>query len=1593
MATIEYEMSGHEPTRHNFAEAAEIEEIIQRLSVLERFVSSNNIESHAPSASECVKEATRHYRRFAIVIDSYLESAHQLDTHLEGMVTSLLSTALKCGNNPKRRIQHLDLKSIDEDRRTIERSEHDGEVGRQQSDLTKFMHIVFKCLNVLIKVRGYKVVITFFMHDVVDLQTAVNILRDQNPDVSEGWETSFVLLLWLSLIAMVPFDLKSVYEGDCGEISLLSTAVSLGRKFLLTAHKCNEGAGIMLSRFLTRTGADRTLQMDTMSWLTTTVSSIAHDPTHATSVHYIVAILRMLAETMRVCPREEAVQTFAPTVFVVADMCMNNCEIMKQHTVHKLLIKMESRAHLAYFAPRIHHWRYQRGNRFVLMEGGGVGTRTANASESMSVNSHLNGSNDTTKKRVHANRDTRIGKCEELSVPVGMNLRSDMENHVNEHDDVPERMEDFISQLLTSLDHTETGVRWAAAKAIGRLTERLPTEDMADDICCSVLELFTESLSHTLWQGGCLALSELAIRGVMQTTHLSHLVAVLCRCLDFDIVVGTKPVGAAVRDAACYLAWALARAYNAAHLKSYLHDISTSLVVVMCFDREINCRKAASAAFQEHVGRQGTFEHGIDILTKADYFSVGNRHNSFCSVAPFIARYSQYRAGLLENLFNEKLLHWDQKVREVSAKSIGEITICDPFYVLNTAIPKLIDQCGPKYDMGVRHGSLLGLASALSALCRTKSWFNDLYNTPEGHRSTEAMHDTALSVLYGIADLVETLSQPQQSSGRVSNINFRVASCMLVKSICLSSIRLPSPRAATQTPTHIHTRTSMQTSITTQTSEYNTTNNSRAPVSASLALQRIIQSNLEHTSEDVQKAAADAFAVLCRAPWYHHYYHDNLRDVAECKWCRDDKIFYGQNSANMSNRNGDFGTAKIKKRERIYTGQTDVQIQENAGTAVPPRITACNEGCLVQDYMLRFLYELNSITACGAKQNTIESNTRRIGYLRALVVASRTVLVVKHIHEDRGDAVNTCSEKNPFANIANVPTLTHTRTNTRTPACLSIDVLRCLSRHTTKLYDVETRIVALNGLVTVCREIGFGSLNTISHLHRITKLAQTASVDTAPVNVRSNTSTAKTANASYIPMSMDFETLDMVCDSIITALTDTTTDHRGDVGSDVRAAGVNAVAELLPLMYKQYLIVLKTEQSTKKCATESIGMRICESVDVGVCEVAANVIDNGSGVDADRNVAGNRDTAKCEEIRHHTVSVGGYATQLCKNVIGKCDDVEAVQSSSQRILSSMRCKLMVGYVMEQAMSRIDKLRQKSGMALSALVWCDDPEMRCIPSLFELRDMLQDCRPEKDFNWGSIQAGLSVMVRALNIPTYRKNAIFALILCVGAGNESALRYSQDLLDKHCLSISADEILDIVDTICTICVSEAKHNNDRVVVPCLETLDCLLSRSIAPLMSGHGDSNFITNIFSSSTRSVHTEHSEDIVVRGASRAENTFTRILDTIRPHSIRCSNLKKLSAVSSVMCQLLQCKAVQSRALGHISVILGHRFPHIRAIALDHLYLAFITYDEHFNKPLDVALDILDKIRGAADIAEARIYRNELCLELNIPPPKAVVKQ
>ena len=75
------------------------------------------------------------------------------------------------------------------------------------------------------------------------------------------------------------------------------------------------------------------------------------------------------------------------------------------------------------------------------------------------------------------------------------------------------------------------------------------------------------------------------------------------QALYFDIRKGAHSIGSNVRDAAAYVLWALARAQDISALAPHANNLARRLVAVSLYDREIHIRRAASAAFQEHVGR------------------------------------------------------------------------------------------------------------------------------------------------------------------------------------------------------------------------------------------------------------------------------------------------------------------------------------------------------------------------------------------------------------------------------------------------------------------------------------------------------------------------------------------------------------------------------------------------------------------------------------------------------------------------------------------------------------------------------------------------------------------------------------------------------------------------------------------------------------------------------------------------------------------------------------------------------------------------------------------------------------------------------
>ncbi|MEQ2262657.1 hypothetical protein XENORESO_018458, partial [Xenotaenia resolanae] len=120
--------------------------------------------------AERVKEVA--IEKFKVIMDRYQEQPHLLDPHLEWMTEMLLNFT------------------------------------RSENSPPSLVHLSFKFLFVISKVRGYKIFMQLLPHEVSDVHPVLELMSRQDPKDLETWETRYMLLLWLSVACLIPFDLS-----------------------------------------------------------------------------------------------------------------------------------------------------------------------------------------------------------------------------------------------------------------------------------------------------------------------------------------------------------------------------------------------------------------------------------------------------------------------------------------------------------------------------------------------------------------------------------------------------------------------------------------------------------------------------------------------------------------------------------------------------------------------------------------------------------------------------------------------------------------------------------------------------------------------------------------------------------------------------------------------------------------------------------------------------------------------------------------------------------------------------------------------------------------------------------------------------------------------------------------------------------------------------------------------------------------------------------------------------------------------------------------------------------------------------------------
>uniref|UniRef100_A0A0E0EZR5 Uncharacterized protein n=1 Tax=Oryza meridionalis TaxID=40149 RepID=A0A0E0EZR5_9ORYZ len=553
-------------------------------------------------------------QRIRSIMDKYQEEGQLLEPYLESIISPLMLLV---------RSKTMEL----------------GACTDELLDIIKPLCII---IYTLVTVCGYKSIIKFFPHQVSDLEPAVALLEECHKmssatalrqESTGEMETKCVVLLWLYILVLIPFDISSVdtsiatadHVDGPETVPLVTRILDICKDYLCSSGPMRRMSGLLLARLLTRPDMPKVFS-SFMEWAQRILLSVTDD---FVDQFRSIGIVEALASIFKIGNRKVLCDAVSG-IWNDCSVVMKTNIASRSSLLRKFLVKLAQRVALISLPPRSPSWRYQ--------------------SISSSLGANLSTSTDGTGTSSGSTKQVNIDQTDTSS------LEEDM--------DVPEIVEEIIDLLLTGLRDSDTIVRWSAAKGVGRITARL-TPALSEEVLSSILQLFSPGEGDGSWHGGCLALAELARRGLLLPSSFPDVIPVIIKALHYDVRRGPHSIGS-----------------------------------------HVNCRRAASAAFQENVGRQGNFPHGIDIVNAADYFALASRSNSYLNVAVFVAQYKEYLHPFAEELLCNKISHWERSLRELAAQALSMLVQYDMNYFAGYALEKLVP-CTLSSDLCTRHGATL----------------------------------------------------------------------------------------------------------------------------------------------------------------------------------------------------------------------------------------------------------------------------------------------------------------------------------------------------------------------------------------------------------------------------------------------------------------------------------------------------------------------------------------------------------------------------------------------------------------------------------------------------------------------------------------------------------------------------------------------------------------------------------------------------------------------------------------------------------------------------------------------------------------------
>ena len=218
----------------------------------------------------------------------------------------------------------------------------------------------------IIKVRGFKVVVRHLPHEVKYMEAVLQLLEKQKN--SQNWETRYVLVLWLSILVLIPFHLSRFDSHEKGDTSEDSKAKTLMQRILKAIQinlafgdKSQDAVAFLSAKFLTRPEIVQKFWPEFLDWALQVISQESSDRMHDLKK---IGAMKAVCAIYKHGKREDLLKHASTVLKIVQDSKLNEDTNI---VIQKLAVKLMQRLGLTFLKAKVASWRYQRGSRSLAL--------------------------------------------------------------------------------------------------------------------------------------------------------------------------------------------------------------------------------------------------------------------------------------------------------------------------------------------------------------------------------------------------------------------------------------------------------------------------------------------------------------------------------------------------------------------------------------------------------------------------------------------------------------------------------------------------------------------------------------------------------------------------------------------------------------------------------------------------------------------------------------------------------------------------------------------------------------------------------------------------------------------------------------------------------------------------------------------------------------------------------------------------------------------------------------------------------------------------------------------------------------------------